>query len=95
MQGEELKGHRKKLEIAINQTLTESPQVNDAIQAIRDVGYDVFLIIEATIGFNRKDESSSTPKPPTVLKTRRRWHIRRTAASSKDGCGTSRDRFLE
>ena len=66
MQGEELKGHRKKLEIAINQTLTESPQVNDAIQAIRDVGYDVFLIIEATIGFNRKEESSSTPKPPPV-----------------------------
>lgn len=66
MQGEDLKGHRKKLEIAINQTLTESPQVNDAIQAIRDVGYDVFLIIEATIGFNRKEESSSTPKPPAV-----------------------------
>ncbi len=66
MQGEELKGHRKKLEIAINQALTESPQVNTAIQAIRDVGYDVFLIIEATIGFNRKEESSSTPKQPTV-----------------------------
>ena len=66
MQGEELKGHRKKLEIAINQALTESSQVNTAIQAIRDVGYDVFLIIEATIGFNRKDDDSSTPKPPTV-----------------------------
>ena len=66
MQDEELKGHRKKLEIAINQALTESPKVNNAIQAIRDVGYDVFLIIEATIGFNRKDDASSTPKPPTV-----------------------------
>ncbi len=66
MQGEELKGHRKKLEVAINQALTESPQVNAAIQAIRDVGYDVFLIIEATIGFNRKEDSSPTPKQPTV-----------------------------
>ncbi len=66
MQGEELKGHRKKLEIAINQALTESPPVNAAIQAIRDVGYDVFLIIEATIGFNRKEDSSPTPKQPTV-----------------------------
>ncbi len=66
MQGEELKGHRKKLEIAINQALTESPQVNAAIQAIREVGYDVFLIIEATIGFNRKEDSSPTPKQPTV-----------------------------
>ena len=66
MRGEELKGHRKKLEIAINQALIESSQVNDAIQAIRNVGYDVFLIIEATIGFNRKEESSPTPKQPTV-----------------------------
>ncbi len=66
MQGEELKGHRKKLEVAINQALTESPQVNTAIQAIREVGYDVFLIIEATIGFNRKEDSSPTPKQPTV-----------------------------
>ncbi len=66
MQGEELKGHRKKLEIAINQALTESSQVNTAIQAIRDVGYDVFLIIEATIGFNRKEDSSPTSKQPTV-----------------------------
>ena len=66
MQGEELKGHRKKLEIAINQALTESPQVNAAIQAIRDVGYDVFLIIEATIGFNRKEDSSPTTRQPTV-----------------------------
>ena len=66
MQSEELKGHRKKLEIAISQALTESPQVNAAIQAIREVGYDVFLIIEATIGFNRKEDSSPTPKQPTV-----------------------------
>ncbi len=62
MEGHELKEHRKKLETAINGSLTESPQINAAIQAIRDVGYDVFLIIEATIGFNRRDESSSTQK---------------------------------
>ena len=62
MEGQQLKEHRKKLEAAINQALTESPQINAAIEAIRDVGYDVFLIIEATIGFNRRDESSSTQK---------------------------------
>ncbi|MFQ5928869.1 MAG: hypothetical protein ACE5MK_04165 [Acidobacteriota bacterium] len=62
MEDEELKEYRKKLETAINQALTESPQINAAIQDIRDVGYEVFLIIEATIGFNRREESSSTPK---------------------------------
>ena len=62
MEAEELKEHRKKLEAAINESLTESPKINAAIQSIRDVGYDVFLIIEATIGFNRREESSSTQK---------------------------------
>ena len=62
MEGQELKEHRKKLEVAINESLTESPQINAAIQTIREVGYDVFLIIEATIGFNRRKESSSTQK---------------------------------
>ena len=66
MQAEELKGHRKKLEIAINQALTESPPINAAIESIREGGYDVFLIVEATIGFNHREESSSTPKQPAV-----------------------------
>ncbi len=62
MEGQELKEHRKKLEAAINDSLTDSPRINAAIEAIRDVGYDVFLIIEATIGFNPRDETSSAPK---------------------------------
>jgi len=66
MQAEELKGHRKKLEIAINQALTKSPPINAAIESIRKVGYDVFLIVEATIGFNRRGETSSPPKQPAV-----------------------------
>ena len=50
---------------SINETLSESPKINEAIQSIRDTGYEVFLIIEATIGFNRKgkgdNETVSTP----------------------------------
>ena len=66
MQGEQLKEHRKKLEAAINQALVESPQVEAAIQSIRDEGFDVFLIIEATIGFNRLDENTPPGKTPNV-----------------------------
>jgi hypothetical protein len=55
MQEEELKELRKKLESAINESLTESSKINVTIQDIREAGYEVFLIIEATIGFNRKD----------------------------------------
>lgn len=58
MLNEQLKGYRKKVEAAINRALTDSPEINAAIQKIRDEGYDVFLIVEATIGFNRKDEDA-------------------------------------
>ena len=69
MSDEELKKYRKKLEVAINEALTESPQINDAIENIRETGYDVFLIIEATIGLNKKEEGLASPKrlPPVRL----------------------------
>ena len=61
----EIKRLMKHLGESINETLSESPKINEAIQNIRDTGYEVFLIIEATIGFNRKgkgeNETISTP----------------------------------
>ena len=67
MLDEELKVYRKKLEVAINKVLTESPHINETIQDIREVGYDVFLIIEATVGFNPREESAlSSEKPAHV-----------------------------
>ena len=55
MQEEQLKELRRKLESAINESLTESSKINITIQDIREAGYEVFLIIEATIGFNRNE----------------------------------------
>ncbi len=51
---DDLKDHRKQLEAAINAALTDSPQVSEIIHHIRERGYDVFLIIEATVGFSRR-----------------------------------------
>jgi hypothetical protein len=47
----------------INETLSESPRINERIQEIRDAGYEVFLVIEAKIGFSRKgkEENETTP----------------------------------
>ncbi|MBI4446034.1 MAG: hypothetical protein HY645_08990 [Acidobacteria bacterium] len=59
MLDEELKDYKKKLEIAINEALTESARINAAIQNIRESGYEIFLVIEATIGFNKRDESTA------------------------------------
>jgi len=63
MADEELDEHRKELEAAINQSLTDSPEVSRLIQKMRDRGYDVFLIIEATVGFSKRSESEGEGEP--------------------------------
>jgi hypothetical protein len=43
---------------AINDSLSESDRIAEAIGEIKRAGYDVFLVLEATIGFNRRDETA-------------------------------------
>jgi len=56
---EPLKHLMQELGNAINDSLSESDRIAEAIGEIRRAGYDVFLVLEATIGFNRRDESVS------------------------------------
>ena len=49
----------KELGDAINGALSQSPEINDAIQNVKNAGYDVVLALEATIGVNRKPASDS------------------------------------
>src|SRR6185503_5822214 len=64
---------------AINDSLSESDRIAEAIGEIKKAGYDVFLVLEATIGFNRRDENGESeeeelelteeePKEPKELK---------------------------
>ena len=68
MQDWQLKDYKKKLESAINDALVSSPQINAAIQGIREHGYDVFLIIEATIGFNSRGSGSAPAKKLSAVR---------------------------
>ena len=52
----EIKQLMKHLGESINETLADSPKINERLQEIRDAGYEVFLVIEAKIGFSRKDQ---------------------------------------
>ena len=52
---------------AINDSLSESDRIAEAIGQIRRSGYDVFLVLEATIGFNRRDEDSDDPEVDTEV----------------------------
>lgn len=46
----------KQLGDAINESLSDSDQIAEVISRIKSGGYDVFLVLEATIGFNKRDE---------------------------------------
>ncbi len=46
----ELKRLMKTLETAINESLSESPEFDEAVRNIREAGYEVSLVIDATIG---------------------------------------------
>lgn len=53
---ERLKLLMQELGNAINETLSDSDRIAEAIGEIKRAGYDVFLVLEATIGFNKRDE---------------------------------------
>lgn len=55
---------------AINESLSDSDRIAAAIGEIRRAGYDVFLVLEATIGFNKRDENSDDDDGHAVLETR-------------------------
>jgi len=55
---EPLKHLMQELGNAINDSLSDSDRIAEAIGEIKRAGYDVFLVLEATIGFNRRDENS-------------------------------------
>lgn len=56
---ERLKGLMQELGNAINESLADSERIAEAIGEIKRAGYDVFLVLEATIGFNKRDEEES------------------------------------
>jgi hypothetical protein len=52
---------------AINNSLSDSEQIAEVITRIKAGGYDVFLVLEATIGLNERDEAAE----PTPVNDRR------------------------
>src|SRR5438874_6479846 len=55
-----LKQLMKDLGAAINDALSESEEISEAIQNVRNAGYDVFLVLEATIGFNKRSKADGS-----------------------------------
>src|SRR3954471_9896331 len=63
---EPLKNLMQELGNAINDSLSESDRIAEAIGEIKRAGYDVFLVLEATIGFNRPAENADEDEDEQV-----------------------------
>jgi hypothetical protein len=61
-----LKELMQELGNAINESLSDSDRIAAAIGEIKRAGYDVFLVLEATIGFNKREEGEETEEGDTV-----------------------------
>ena len=55
---DQLKDLMQELGNAINESLSDSDRIAAAIGEIKRAGYDVFLVLEATIGFNKREEGA-------------------------------------
>ena len=56
---QQLKQLMKELGEAINESLADSDQIAEVVSRIKDGGYDIFLVLEATIGVSKPGEKSS------------------------------------
>ena len=67
---ERLKSLMQDLGNAINESLSDSERIAEAIGEIKRAGYDVFLVLEATIGFNKRDgeddDETSSEEPREI-----------------------------
>lgn len=64
---------------AINESLSDSDRIAAAIGEIKRAGYDVFLVLEATIGFNKREDGAEQEseevelEPETETRPRRKF----------------------
>jgi hypothetical protein len=59
----------KELGQAINESLADSDNISEVMGRIRSAGYDLFLVLEVTIGFNKQGESATVHRQDLTAKT--------------------------
>lgn len=57
----------KELGDAINESLSDSEQISEVVSRIKEGGYDIFLVLEATIGVSKPGEKTS--EKPSLMTT--------------------------
>jgi hypothetical protein len=66
---EKIKQLLRDLGSAINESISGSDDVSKQIQKIRDEGYNLYVVLDATIGLNRQDEEPAEVPAEVVVKS--------------------------
>ena len=66
---EKIKQLLRELGSAINESISGSDDVNKQIQKIRDEGYNLYVVLDATIGLNKQGEEEEGPATEVVVKS--------------------------
>jgi hypothetical protein len=56
----------KELGQAINESISGSERVHDSIQRIRDAGCNLYIVLDARVGVNRREAKGTRQKLPQV-----------------------------
>ena len=59
----------RELGTAINESISGSEDVNRQIQRIRDEGYNLYVVLDATIGLNKDDEEGEEQPAVVTVKS--------------------------
>lgn len=60
---DQLREMLKELGQAINESISGSDRVHDSIQRIRDEGYNLYMVLDAKVGVNRRGGRSGRKRP--------------------------------
>lgn len=90
-----LKELMQELGNAINESLSDSDRIATAIGDIKRAGYDVFLVLEATIGFNkREDEDDEEVESDSEIETEPKVSPRKFESAGKVKWTSQDQKFL-
>jgi hypothetical protein len=64
---QQLKQLMKELGDAINESLADSDSIAEVVSRIKEGGYDIFLVLEATIGVSKPGEKTDKTSLVTTL----------------------------
>jgi len=68
-EGDDVTRLTREVSATLQRVLSESPQINHCLNRIRSEGYEVSLVLEATLGFSRT-ESGADAAPPAGFDVR-------------------------